>query len=182
MHDWRKLLAPVAVVAVICIVITGALAVTNSVTKPIIEEKNREAQEKARQELLPEADEFTAIEVDVSNVIDVYRADNGAGTVVTSTAKGYGGVMTVMVAFEPGGAIQKIKVTDSKETQGIGSKVTCDPAFWSRFEGLESRTLMIGRNIDGLSGATVSSKALVSAVNAAIKGYQAAELRRGEIQ
>ena len=174
MSNWNKVFRPIVVLCVICIVITGALAATNSVTAPIIEAATIAAQNAARTELLPEADSFSKVEdIAVENVSDVYVADNGTGAVITSAAKGYGGTMTVMVAFTPEGTIKQIKVTEQGETQGIGSKVAGDASFWTRFEGLEAKELVLGTDVDALSGATVSSKALTAAVNAAIAGYNA---------
>ena len=174
MNNWNKIFKPIVVLGVICVVITGALAATNNITKPIIEEATRKAQEAARMELLPEADSFTKVDgVAVTDVADVYVADNGVGAVVTAFAKGYGGTMTVMVGFTSDGTIRQIKVTENAETKGIGSKVAGDPAFWTRFEGLEAKELVLNEDVDALSGATISSKALLAAVNAAINGYNA---------
>ena len=174
MSNWNKIFKPIVVLCVICIVMTGALAATNGVTAPIIEAATLAAQEKARTELLPEADGFAPVaDLAVENVVEAYTANNGVGTVVTSTSKGYGGTMTVMVAFTPEGTIKQIKVTEQGETQGIGSKVAGDASFWTRFEGLEAKELVLGTDVDALSGATVSSKALTAAVNAAIAGYNA---------
>jgi electron transport complex protein RnfG len=36
MSNWNKIFKPIVVLCAICIVITGALAATNSVTAPII--------------------------------------------------------------------------------------------------------------------------------------------------
>ena len=174
MNNWNKIVKPIVVLSVICVVITGALALTNDVTKPIIEEATRRAQEAARMELLPDATGFTQVEgISVSGVSAVYVADNGVGAVVTSTAKGYGGTMTVMVGFTADGTIRQIKVTENQETKGIGSKVAGDPSFWTRFEGLKAEPLVLNEDVDALSGATVSSKALLAAVNSAIAGYNA---------
>ena len=174
MSNWNKIFKPIVVLSVICVVITGALALTNDITKPIIEEATRKAQDAARLELLPEADSFTKQEgIDLANVSDVYMANNGVGAVVTASSKGYGGTMTVMVGFTSDGTIRQIKVTENAETKGIGSKVAGDPAFWTRFEGLEAKTLVLGTDVDALAGATVSSRALTDAVNAAIDGYNA---------
>ncbi|MBO5340629.1 MAG: FMN-binding protein [Oscillospiraceae bacterium] len=174
MSSWNKIYKPIVVLSVICIVITGALAVTNDITKPIIEEATRVAQEKARQELLPDAAGFTQVEgISVAGVSDVYKADNDVGVVVTSSAKGYGGTMTVMVGFNADGTIRQIKVTEQAETKGIGSKVAGDASFWTRYEGLEAKPLVLGEDVDGLSGATISSKALTAAVNSAIEAYNA---------
>ena len=174
MNNWNRMFKPIVVLGLICVIVTGALAATNSVTAPIIEEATRLAQETARQELLPEAEGFEKIEgIDVANVSDVYAATNGVGYVVTSSSKGYGGTMTVMVSFTPEGTIKQIKVTEQAETQGIGSKVAGDASFWTRYAGLEAKPLVLDQDVDRLSGATISSRALTAAVNSAIDAYNA---------
>lgn len=175
MNNWNRIFKPIVVLCVICIVITGALAVTNSATAPVIAEATRKAQEAARMELLPEADNFTKVEgVEVENVSDIYVADNGVGTVVTATGKGYSSTITVMVAFNPDDTIKQIKITDQGETQGVGTKVTTQPTtFWDQFAGKPAQTLTLGTDVDKISGATISSRAVTNAVNAAIDGYNA---------
>ena len=175
MSTWSKVFKPIVVLCVICVVITGALAATNSVTAPIIAEATRLAQERARMELLPEAEGFTKVEgVSVENVSDVYTADNGVGTVITSAAKGYGGTMTVMVAFTPEGTIKQIKVTEAAETKGIGSNVSEGAGYWENYAGKPAdQPLVLGTDVDAYSGATISSRALNAAVNSAITAYNA---------
>ena len=53
MSNWNKIFKPIVVLCAICVVITGALAATNSVTKPVIDEATARAQNEARNELLP---------------------------------------------------------------------------------------------------------------------------------
>ena len=171
MSNWNKIFKPIVVLSIICIVITGALALTNDITAPIIEQATIAAQTAARQELLPDAAGFTKVEgISVANVSDVYTADNGVGAVVTSSGKGYGGTMTVMVGFNADGTIRQIKVTQQAETKGIGSKVAGDPAFWTRYEGVKAELPV---QVDALTGATISSKALNAAVNSAVEAYNA---------
>ena len=75
-----------------------------------------------------------------------------------------------MVGFNPDGTICAIKVTEQAETKGIGSKVAGDPAFWTRYEGVKAELPV---EVDALSGATISSKALNAAVNSAVEAYNA---------
>ena len=177
MSNWNRVFKPIVVLCVICIVITGALAATNAATAPVILEAKLEAERLARMELLPEADDFTRVDsVSVENVTDVYTANNGAGCVITSTAKGYGGTMTVMVAYTPDGTIKQIKVTEQGETQGIGSKVAGTASYWERYQGQPAAELKInkdGGTIDAESGATISSRALAKAVSSANEAYNA---------
>lgn len=174
MSIWNKVYKPIVVLCIMCIVVTGALAATNQVTAPIIEAATLAAQEAARTELLPEADGFTKVEgVSVDNVSDIYVSDNNVGTVITCSGKGYGGTVTVMVAFTPDGTIKQLKVTEQGETQGLGTKVTTNASYWTKYEGLEAKPLTLGTDVDAMTGATISSRALMSAVNAAIDGYNA---------
>lgn len=137
MSNWNRVFKPIVVLVVICIIVTGALAATNKVTKPIIDEAPVWHQEQARKELLPDADNFTKVEgVAVENVSDIYTADNGVGTVITCSAKGYGGTVTVMVAFNPDDTIKQIKVTEAAETKGIGSNVTENSEYQANYSGL----------------------------------------------
>ena len=178
MSNWNRVFKPILVLCVICVVITGALAATNAATAPVIREATIKAQNEARNELLPEAEgAFSPVAgISVDNVDDVYAADNGAGYVITSTAKGYGGTMTVMVAYTPDGTIKQIKVTEQGETQGIGSKVAGTASYWERYQGQPAAELKInkdGGTIDAESGATISSRALAKAVSSANEAYNA---------
>lgn len=55
MSNWNKIFKPIVVLVIICIVVTGALAATNGVTAPIIEEAKVAAENAARTELPAEA-------------------------------------------------------------------------------------------------------------------------------
>ena len=173
MSNWNKIFKPIVVLCVICMMVTGALAVTNGITAPIIEAATLAAQEAARTELLPDAQGFEKVEgVDVANVSDVYRTTNDVGVVITSSAKGYGGDVVVMTAITPDGNIKQIKVTEQSETKGIGSNVVSTPSYWERYEGVSAgQALVLNQDIDAYSGATISSKAVLSAVNSAIEAY-----------
>ena len=176
MSNWNKIFKPIVVLVIICIVVTGALAATNGVTAPIIEEAKVAAENAARTELLPDAEgAFTPVEdVEVENVSAIYVADNGAGTIITSSAKGYGGDVVVMTAFNPDGTIKQIKVTEQAETKGIGSKVVDTPSYWENYQGLDaSQPLVLNEDVDAVTSATISSTALINAVNSAIEAYNA---------
>jgi len=170
MSNWNKVFKPIVVLCVMCIVVTGALAATNQATAPVIEEATRVAQENARKELLPDAEGFTKVDVQAENVSDVYVADNGVGAVITCTGKGYGGTITVMVAFNPDDTVKQIKITEQSETAGLGAKISTDKVFQDSFSGLPAEDFTVS-DISAISGATISSKAVTAAVNAAIDAY-----------
>lgn len=179
MNSWNKIIKPVVVLSVICIVITGALAVTNGVTAPRIREATLLAQEKARKDLVPDAVSFEKVEgVSQENVSEVYLSDNDYA-VITSSAKGYGGAITVMTAVSPEGTVSQIRITQHSETMGLGSKIVSDPDFQPSFAGLSAYPVQL-TDIDAISGATKSSKAVVAAVNSALEAYEQIDMKAGE--
>lgn len=165
----------ILILPVICIVIAAALAFTNSVTSVVINEREKKEQDAARLELLSEGDSFSKLSVEDTklkeiNVTEVYAADNGEGFVVSSFAAGYGGPIGIMVGIKKDGTVEKVKVLSSSETPGIG-KMTEEESFLSEFAG-KSGTLAAGKDIAAVSGATISSKAMVAAVNSALQAFE----------
>ena len=66
---------PILVLALICLVMSATLALINSVTRPIIEDTEAQIAEAARMEVLPEADGFKEMDIDIpedSSVTAVY--------------------------------------------------------------------------------------------------------------
>ncbi|MBQ3588276.1 MAG: FMN-binding protein [Oscillospiraceae bacterium] len=167
---WNDILKPVVVLTVICLVVSGLLGLTNSITAPIIEENARLAADAARIELLPEAtDGFEMVEgVDMEGVTEVYKAKNGCGYTVTAFGKGYGGAVNYMVAFDANGKIVNLKVLSHSETAGLGSKIE-NPEFLAKFVGTEKE--LTSGDIDMIGGATISSNASLDAVNTARKAF-----------
>lgn len=85
---------------------------------------------------------------------------------IEGKGKGFHGTIGVMVGVSKDGAITDIGITSHSETPGIGSRVT-EEAFTSRFKG---QPITGEIQVDGISGATYSSKGVMSAVNEAL-GY-----------
>ena len=159
---------PPLVLTVIAAVVTGALVATESVTTPIIEQQAAAAADAARAVVLPSADSFTQVTVDEmpEGGVDIYEANNGTGYVVTAQAKGYGGMLKVMVGIDSNGLISGTEVLKNNETQGLGSKVS-EHAFMDQYIGKDS-TL---EGIETISGTTISSNAFSKAVQNAYQVY-----------
>ena len=163
---------PIVVLTAICLVMSLLLAVINSITKPIIEETEAAIAEAARAEVLPEADGFTQMDVDLPEggfVTEVYEANNGAGYVFMITCNGYGGkgTMNLICGIDSEGNIVETKTLSHKETAGLGSKVTEDD-FKSQFVGQSALD-----GIDTISGATFSSNYYIEGIQSALDAYAA---------
>ena len=150
--------APIIVLVLICVIMSGLLALTNSATAPIIAEAERKANEEARLEVLPQADSFLQVEQAglPEAVREVYQAQNGAGYTFSITTQGYGGKNTLKMAvgIDMDGKITGVKVLSHSETAGLGSKITTDENFCGQFPGLDAAG---AANADTISGATFSS-------------------------
>ena len=168
MSMFKEFAMPPLVLTVIAAVVTGALVATESVTTPIIEQQAAAAADAARSVVLPSADSFTQVTVDEmpEGGVDIYEANNGTGYVVTAQAKGYGGMLKVMVGIDSNGLISGTEVLENNETQGLGSKVS-EHAFMDQYIGKDS-TL---EGIETISGTTISSNAFSKAVQNAYQVY-----------
>lgn len=167
---FEQIVKPILVLSVICLIVSGLLAVTNSATAPIITANAKAAADEARIELLPDADSFTQVDyTDPDGIVtEVYKADNGAGFVISGAAKGYGGELPVMIGITKDGAISMIKVMDNAETPGVGKK-TQEASFTDQFKGKDAAL----DGVSTISGATISSSAVLKTVNSAFTAYDA---------
>ncbi len=161
---------PTLILALICLLSTLLLAGLNRLTTPIITENEEQTANETYAALLPNADGFTALSCNIDGVTAVMKADNGTGYVITAQSRGYGGQVPAAVAFSPDGTILGVTMMDNSETPGLGQKVT-ENTFSGQFTGRTAAEFTID-DIDAITGATISSKAAVSAINLAIEAYQ----------
>lgn len=123
------------------------------------------------------------------DAVTFYLARDAAGKVVrlggaAVSTQGFGGDVAVLVALEPEGTIHSVLVTEHKETPGLGTNATdrrLTRSLWSLFGG-KQRAEGLAPNpyldrfsgqaaagldalaIDGITGATISSRAVADAV------------------
>ncbi len=174
---FEMIVKPIIVLTVICVITSTLLAFTNSVTAPIIEAAEVAAAQAAYKEVLPEADSFTDLtaEATVEGVTAVMKADNGAGWCFQATGKGYGGSVPVIISVDNEGTILAVKFMQNSESAGFGMKLwdgnADGTAFAEALVGKAGSVTLFADGVDGISGATISSKAAVSAVNAALECF-----------
>jgi Na+-translocating ferredoxin:NAD+ oxidoreductase subunit G len=156
------------------------LSVTNDVTQAIIIEKAELANKESLMEIFTNADDFVKLEEDNIKqgfILEAYEAlqgDQAVGYSVKTSTTGYGGAVVVLTAFAKEGEIIHVSVVSQSETPGLGDPITKD-SFTGMFVGKDASTAFNvvkgGGSGDGdiqsLSGATISSKAVSNGVNAA---------------
>ncbi len=168
-------LKSIIVLVSVSLFIAVAMAAVNAVTAPKIEEANKRAQEEALSAVLPENGGFEEIAAEDSRpecMSALYRDKDGEGFVALLSVKGYDSSkpMEAAVGFTSGGAITAIKVISAQgETSGIGSNVAT-PEFLSQFDGKTASNI---GEVDTISGATISSSALLEAVKQTVALFEA---------
>ncbi len=158
------------------------LSLTYSATLPAIEKAKEEANIKARQEVFPEADSFEKISDDElaklkekdKNIVEVFKAKDSSGTkgyVVKAISSGFGGEIEVVTGFDLEGKITGMRMGTNSETPGLGDNAK-KPFFYEQFKGLDvnkplgvSKVEAKDNDILAISGATITSRAVVKGVN-----------------
>ncbi len=170
-NEKDSIVKPTVVLLLICIFIPLALAVTNKVTEKQItklEAKNS----KAAMEELVKADKFTEKTADDITFTVAQKDSTDVAFIFKSSSKGYGGKdsVTVMTAISPDGKVLNLKVLDvANETPGLGQNAA-KPEFYSQFKGMSGKIKIT--DIDTVTSATITSKAVLSCVNDALAKYE----------
>lgn len=108
-----------------------------------------------------------------SLVAAVYEAE-GTGYVVEVLPSGFGGTIDMMVGVDHSGAVTGVSIIEMSETSGLGANASKEE-FRAQFVG-ESGSVAVtkdGGTIDALTGATVTSRAVSTGVNAALDAVAA---------
>ena len=169
----------------ICAVVALALAGVNAITKDRIAENKAAKTKAALQQVLPGMQEVEEIPFtdDTGMVTKVYRANMSLsgdsniafGYAVEVAPNGFGGAITMMVGVSAEGKVLGISLISHAETPGLGAVSAANndkgAAFRDQFRDLiNGITIGSGDNqIDALSGATITSQAIVDGVNAALR-------------
>ncbi|HOO76947.1 MAG TPA: FMN-binding protein [bacterium] len=165
------------------------------------EVKKRQTQERlaSLRVVLPSAATFS--DLSAGSSIDYYIGylENGdpAGYAFIGSARGYSGPIEVMVGIDPGGTLSGIDILRQSETPGLGDQAVVTgkdrslwgvlagtpsaeaparPWFQEQFAGKKLKQLRVVKaaeteNIQALTGATITSKAVVKAVRDSLEAF-----------
>ena len=155
-------------------VVAGLLAGVNAITKPIIENLNAAKLQESLEAVLPgggEPVDFPAVDVGVP-ISTVYKGENGYAVEVLPS--GFDNTITMMVGVDFEGNVLGISIVSHTETAGLGAvaaaKTSAGEAFRSQFAGRSGQVAVSkdGGELDAITGATITSRAVCSGVNAAL--------------
>ena len=193
--DGKGIAKAIAAIFIITAVMGAALGVVYDITKTPIEEATIKAKEEAYAEIFPEmgyveeaGDENTykAMTKDLADlgyegitinevlaVVNKENMPNGL-IIILTTSNGYGGDIQMIIGIDMACNIKGISFLSISETVGLGMEVKNED-FLGQFydKGVTqfsyTKTGATGNNqIDAVSGATISTSAVVDGVNAAL--------------
>jgi len=183
----RKIWMPVLTIVLSAVILLGMYNGLNGVRFA-----NQDAELLAKmQTLLPGSTTFTqeTYAGDDANIQFVYRGDNGF--VVGTRTYGYAGEIAMLIGVSSEGYVTGLQVRDMEETYGLGAEALTDVDFLAQFLYTTGDTVIAtepaadaetsattsatntvapgeGTEVDALTGATVTSKAIVRSVNSAV--------------
>ena len=167
---WKPLLA--------LVLACGVLLGLSAVLQPVAQAKQQEHDRMVMGYLLMDSETFEeeAYTGEDTAITAVYKGETGY--VVETEVDGYADKMTLWVGVKNDGYVTGITVRDLDETPGLGRKTASDVDFLLQFlRG--TGTSAVGEDIDAVTGATVSSKAVTKAVNSAVGFVTGADVSSG---
>lgn len=168
----KKSVQSTLVLVAICAVMAILLALTNSITAPIIKENQEAAALRALLVVMPDGEGFEKMDISAydlpANVTEVYKEANG-GYVVTLTTTGYGSGFVIMCGISADGTVTGAVCLASTETLGY------EKTFGESFIGKDAAGVDA---IDTISGATKTTGAYKNAIKDAL---QAASILGGDV-
>jgi len=165
------------VLGVICLAATLVLAFTYEATRSRIAATASGEEEAALKTIIPEADIFKAAAIDGVEYFKALKGPDLIGYCLKIAGSGYGGYMRIVVGIDKNGVIKGLRILENQETPGLGSKITevrpgeSEPYFLKQFKGKLASAVQVHKDIDAITGATISSKAVTDAVNKSVTEF-----------
>lgn len=159
----KKILQPIIV-----IVVAAALLYTVALGTQAVATKNAQEEHiRILRTLLPGSESFEveAYTGEDENIRKVHKAENGY--VIEVASYGYVDDIVMLVGVSNEGTVTGLVVRDMHETNGLGGKGLTDWKFLAQFLKTSGEA-EVGNNVDALTGATVTSKAITRCVNSAV--------------
>ena len=189
----KGILKHTALLAIITIIAGLALGLVHEITlEPIAEAKEQQKQE-AYQAVVPDADTFEAVDFDtaeadkiassfgkctIDEVVEAKKGSEAAGYIITVTdGEGYAGNVQFTVGLDADGRVTGVSFLSISESPGLGMNARDDASFTEQYtkpaEPVDQFEVVktgasADNEINALSGATITSKAVTGGVNAAI--------------
>lgn len=196
MKNKSTLIKDAIILFVITLIAGSALGYSYGITKGPIEKAEEDAKQQAYQSVYKDAEQFSnddSIDKKVKDSEKFFKDNDISGAKIEEVAvaqdasgesigyvisfaatEGYGGEISLSMGMTNEGEITGFEVLKASETPGLGMKCKED-AFKNQFAGINADSIEYTKDgakadneIDAISGATITTKAVTKGVNAAI--------------
>ena len=157
-----KEIFPVIFITLVVFVSVALVSGTDSITKDKIAYQIDQKIQGMLVETFPDMNEYTFTD----DIYTIYSDDTLVGYAFLATGKGYGGDIDILVGLEDEQTLKGITIVTQSETPGLGSKII-ENSFVSEFVGANIDAIFLkkdGGQIDAITGASISSEAVVDVV------------------
>lgn len=187
MRDYLRL---TIVLAVICAVAGGLLALVNTFTEPKIIAYQAAAEANAYQKVLPAAEEFKSLAAaeiaklkqnpdtaGIENIKVGIKAGQPVGWICKVASYGYSSDIKLLVGINNDGKLGGVLVLSQNETPGLGTNVA-EKEFIEQPEIINAQPHQVlkvkkdGGKVQAVAGATISSRAVLRSINQAFSFYR----------
>lgn len=178
-QEQKQMILALFLVAAICALILGS---TDQLTRAPIAQAQHEAFMKGLMQVLPEHNNDPSTDSVSIERTTYYLARNNQNRILgiaweTTAPDGYSGTIRILVGVRPGGEVFAVRITEHKETPGLGDGIVNNQAWLDSFIG---KTLANARwhvrkdggDFDQFTGATISPRAVVKAVKRALGQFE----------
>ena len=195
MSNTKFILKHALILFAIAFICSLLLILCNNLTEGRIAQLQAKAEADAQSEVLPEAKSFDTMDSTVMMLLSDSRvsaafkgtaADGStAGYCIKVEPTGFGGKISMMVGVSTDGEICGVKITSMNETPGLGAKA--NDTWLAQFKGKNGDISVIksgtakDNEINAISGATITSKAVSDGVNIAVSAVKTISKAEGDI-
>lgn len=159
----RKIFVPILTIILAAVILLGlynGLALDRQVNEAHDLQEKMEAMLPGSKVFTPEP--YTGED---TNIHRVWKADTGY--IVETITYGYAGNIRMLVGVCNDGNVTGLQIRDMQETYGLGKEALTNWEFLRQFLRTEGDA-EVGTNVDAITGATVTSKAVARSVNSAV--------------
>ena len=163
--DTLKKVFPIISVTVVVFIAVTLLYLTDTVVRPKIEWQKEQKIERMLKEIFPDMTEHTLED----DIYMIYSNEAEIGFAFLAVGKGYGGLIDILVGLENETTIKGVTIVSHLESPGLGARIT-ESSFTDQFVGVNIADVALrqkGGEIDAITGASISSGAVVDAIRAA---------------
>ena len=170
----KSLIRAVSTLVVMAVMLWGLAAGLNGIAN----EKAQAEHIRIMKTVLPGSETFTVEPYtgEDANIRSVHKSETGF--VIETATQGYADEIVMLIGVSNEGTVTGLVVREMQETLGLGAEALTDWKFLAQFLK-NTGDAEIGTNVDGITGATVTSKAIARSVNSAVAYVTGADVSSG---